>query len=221
MNTLITFAAMPGEFPEIEIPQNSFLGNVTSAGFGALVLISAYFSTRLEAKKLRTVAGGGLDKWTKGEFDWKSLLYWFLGAISLTAILGSGGGPMCESIVWIQRKIIGADFLGFLGDFAKIALCGFLVYMALIKKRPADQPKGDIAWGTICAVVMPIMSDIGAVGSVIVMIFMAMKNENDSRSDIYWGMGCAIVLPLGGGIWTELSFQIANLVSQIVTLGNT
>ncbi|MBD3004853.1 hypothetical protein [Streptomyces sp. 5-10] len=219
MTDLVTLAALPGQMPSITVPENSPLGAGTSATIGVSLLIVAYWSATTQAE-WRTAAGAQIDRWTKGKFDWKSLFYWFLGALGLTAILGTSGSTTADAVIWIQDNLIGLSAFDKLNEFVKLALCVVLLRMA-IKPRGADKEssKANLIWGWICVITLPIVSDFGAVGSCVVMLLMALKNKNDSLSDVFWGVGCGIMWPLGGGMFTEASLQLAKIMSQAASMG--
>jgi hypothetical protein len=149
----MTLAALPGQMPTIDVPENSVLGATTSAGLGAMLLIGSFWSTKLEVGFFRGYLGGLLDKWTKGKFDWKSLLYWLAGAAGLTAILGTAGATTAEFITWIQERVVDLSEFPIIGDFGTPVICLIMLFMAM-RKQGDSRP--DIVWGIACAIVWPL-----------------------------------------------------------------
>lgn len=181
---------------QIKVPETSWAGHTTMAGFGIALFVVAIWCIK-GTKKKRTpmflwgpVFGGLMDKfvteptkrvaarWGGGTegLDWRSLMTFLIGMFSMTAILSSTGG-----------------FVLTLADF----------FQGLVMKMSH--------W--------PIVADLGAGGICILMAAMAMRNRGDDKADLSYGALCGFFFPLGGGVFAQLTLQIGHWIPQILHVG--
>lgn len=181
---------------QIEVPETSWLGHMSMAGFGLVVFIVSilcingskkskkqmgpwgpFFAVVMNklvaepTKRIATKWGGGTDG-----LDWRSLMTFLIGMLGMTAILSSTGG-----------------FVLTLAD----------LFQGLLLKL-AD-------W--------PIISDLGAGGLCFVLVMLAMKNRGDDKADLGYGAICGFVFPLGGGGWSEITLHVGHWIPQIMHIG--
>lgn len=176
---------------QIEIPENSWVGHTTMAGFGLVLFMVSLWCIKgnKDGKKMglwSPVVVGLMDKavteptkrisakWGGSEgFDWRSLITFLVGMWAMTSIVSSTGGFLVNLVGWFQN-----------------------LFMALKD------------W--------PIISDLGAGGICLLMAFLAMRNKDDDKQDLIYGAVCGFFFPLGGGAWAELTLQIGNWIPQIM-----
>ena len=188
----------------LEVPETSWLGHMSMAGFGIVLLVISVWSIR--GRKIKSSGGGpatygspmllwgstfGIvmdklvgeptkrlaQKWGGSEgFDWRSLMTFSVGMLAMTAILSSTGG-----------------FVLTLADlFQGLAL------------KMAD-------W--------PIVADVGAGGVCLLMGFLAMRNRGDDKADLTFGAICGFFFPLGGGLFAQITLQVGHWIPQIMHIG--
>lgn len=180
---------------QIEVPNNSWVGHTTMAGFGIILLVVSFlcikgnkkgnamgpwgpmFSMLMNkavtdpTKRMATKWGGGSEG-----FDWKSLMTFLIGMWAMTSIVSSTGGFVLSLVGWFQGLVL---TLG--------------------------------GW--------PVLSDIGAGGICLLLFFLAMRNQDDSKSDLTYGAICGFFFPLGGGIFATITFQIGQWIPQVMQIG--
>ncbi len=178
---------------QIDVPENSWIGHTTMAGFGIILLVLSFLCIKGNKKGQQMFLWGGLTKalMTKAVqqptsrmmtkvhggpsegFDWRSAMTFLVGMWAMTSIVSSTGGFVVDMVGWFQGLV-----------------------MAL-----AD-------W--------PILSDIGAGGICLFLRFLAMRNKDDDKQDLMYGAICGFFFPLGGGTWAEITLQIGNWIPQLM-----
>lgn len=180
---------------EIQVPENSWVGHTTMAGFGIILFIISVMCIKGNKKGIAMGPWGPMfgvlmnkavteptkrmaTKWGGGSegFDWKSLMTFLIGMWAMTSIVSSTGGFMLSLVDWFQGLVM--------------MLSGW-----------------------------PVLSDIGAGGICLLMAFLAMRNKDDDKQDLVFGAVCGFFFPLGGGIFAEMTLQIGNWIPQILQLG--
>jgi hypothetical protein len=180
---------------QIDIPQNSWVGHTTMAGFGIILFVVSVMCIKGNKKGVKMGPWGPMfgvlmdkavtqptkrmaTKWGGGSegFDWKSLITFLIGMWAMTSIVSSTGGFVLSLVDWFQGLVM--------------TLSGW-----------------------------PVLSDIGAGGICLLMAFMAMRNKDDDKSDLIYGAVCGFFFPLGGGIFAEMTLQIGNWIPQVLQLG--
>lgn len=181
---------------QINIPENSWAGNMSMAGFGIILLVISFLCIKGNKKGVAMGPWGPMtnvvmtklvtqptkrigDKWSGGSsegLDWKSLMTFLIGMWAMTSILSSSPGSVLSLAEWFQGLIL----------------------------ELAD-------W--------PIISDIGAGGICLFLGFLALRNKDDDNADLIYGAACGFIFPLGGGSWADITFQIGNWIPQIMQLG--
>lgn len=177
---------------QIDVPQNSWMGQTTMAGFGLALFILALWCIKGNKKNVAMGPWGPMfgmlmnkavteptkrmaTKWGGGDegFDWKSLMTFLIGMWAMTSIVSSTGGFLVSVVGWFQ------DLLMALKDW-------------------------------------PIISDLGVGGICLLMLFLAMRNKDDDKQDLIFGAVCGFFFPMGGGVWAEITLQIGNWIPQIM-----
>lgn len=190
----MNLAAAVQQQQTINIPQTSWVGVTTMAGFGFVLLIVSVMCIKGNkrgvpmgpwgpmfgalmgkvvtepTKRMATKWGGGGDG-----FDWKSLMTFFVGMWAVTSILSSTPGTLLNLIGWFQNLVMGLS-----------------------------------SW--------PILSDLGAGGICLLLFFLAMRNKDDDKADLVYGAVCGFFFPLGGGIFAQITFQIGHWIPQVMNV---
>lgn len=179
----------------IDVPENSWVGHTTMAGFGIILLVIAFMCIKGNKKGVPMGPWGPMfgalmnkavteptkrmaSKWGGGSegFDWKSLMTFLIGMWAMTSIVSSTGGFVVDLVDFFQGIV---TTLG--------------------------------GW--------PVLSDIGAGGICLLLFFLAMRNKDDDKTDLVFGAICGFFFPLGGGIFAEITLRIGNWIPQVMNLG--
>jgi hypothetical protein len=180
----------------IEVPETSWLGHMSMAGFGLAIFIVSVLCINGSKKTQKQMGPWGpfftvvmnktvteptkriAMKWGGGDegFDWRSLMTFLIGMLGMTAILSSTGG-----------------FVLTLADFFQ----GLLMKMS--------------GW--------PVLADLGAGGLCFILVILAMRNRGDDKADLGYGAACGFIFPLGGGTWSEITLQVGHWIPQIMHIG--
>lgn len=178
---------------QIEIPENSWIGHTTMAGFGIILFVISFLSIKGNKSGQQMFLWGGLVKalMTKAVaqptsrmmtkmhggpsegLDWRSLMTFFVGMWGMTSIVSSTGGFVISMVGWFQ------DLVMMLAEW-------------------------------------PILSDVGAGGICFLLLILAIRNRDDDMKDLAFGAACGFFFPMGGGSWAELTLQIGNWIPQIM-----
>lgn len=177
---------------QIDVPENSWVGHTSMAGFGIILLTLAFLCIKGNKKSVQMGPWGPMfgvlmnkaitepskrvaTKWGGGSegFDWRSLMTFLIGMWAMTSILSSSPGSVLSLAEWGQDLIL----------------------------RLRD-------W--------PILGDIGAGGLCFVLFFLAMRNKDDDKQDLIFGAVCGLLFPLGGGVFAQITLQIGQWVPQIM-----
>lgn len=180
---------------QINVPENSWAGHMSMAGFGIILLVISILCIKGNKKGVPMgpwglMWGALMDKTVtkptgrlmakhggSGEgFDWKSLMTFLIGMWAMTSILSSSPGTVLSLVEWFQ---------------------GLVLNLA--------------NW--------PILQDIGAGGICLFLGFLAMRNKDDDKADLIYGSVCGFFFPLGGGVFAEITLWIGNWIPQIMQLG--
>lgn len=187
---------------QIDVPQNSWVGHMSMAGVGIVMLVFSAWCIRGRKRKgsgeIVSMGPWGplivsvgdrlitdptkrmLDKWSKRDdmegIDWKSLMTWGFGAFGMTAIVSSQPGAILSIVEWFQGIILGI----------------------------AD-------W--------PVIADIGAAGLCFFLLGMAMRSRDDDMKDLMYGAICGFLWPLGGGWFADVTFAIGQWIPQLLQIG--
>lgn len=180
---------------QIQIPENSWAGHMSMAGFGIILLVMSFLCIKGNKKGVAMGPWGPMfgalmnkavtqptqrmaQKWGGGSdgFDWKSLMTFLIGMWAMTSILSSSPGTVLSLVEWFQGLVLGV----------------------------AD-------W--------PILSDIGAGGICLFLVFLAMRNKDDDKADLTYGAICGFFFPLGGGMFAEFTLWVGNWIPKIMQLG--
>lgn len=180
---------------QIVIPETSWVGHTTMAGFGLVLLVVSFMC--IKGNKKGTPMGpwgpmfGALmnklvteptkriaQKWGGGSdgFDWKSLMTFLIGMWAVTSILSSTGGFVLDLAEWFQSLVL------MLGDW-------------------------------------PVLADIGAGGICFILVILAMRSKDDDKSDLAYGAICGFFFPLGGGSFAKITLWIGNWIPEVLNLG--
>lgn len=181
---------------QIDIPEGSWAGNTTMAGFGIILLVISFMCIKGNkkgkkmflwgnfvgalgnkaitepTKRMATKMGGAGDE----GFDWRSLMTFAVGMWAMTSIMSSSPGTVLDLVEFFQDLVMN------LADW-------------------------------------PIISDIGAGGICLLLLFLAMRGKGDDKNDLVYGSLCGFFFPLGGGWMAELTLQIGNWIPQVMQLG--
>lgn len=183
---------------QIQIPENSWAGHTTMAGFGIVLLVVSFMAIRgrkradgssqpmllwgplvgsLMNKAVTQPSQRLMQKWDKNYegFDWKSLMTFLVGMWAVTSILSSSPGTVLSLAEWFQSLIL--------------KLSGW-----------------------------PILADIGAGGVCLLLGFLAMRKKDDDKADLIFGSVCGFFFPLGGGIFAQITFQVGNWIPSVMNL---
>ena len=179
----------------IDVPNNSWVGHTTMAGFGIMLMVIAVMCIKGNKRGVPMgpwgpMVGAGMNKlvteptkrlatkWGGGGegFDWKSLMTFFIGMWAVTSVLSSTPGTMLNLVEWFQGLVLSLS-----------------------------------SW--------PILSDVGAGGICLLLFFLAMRNKDDDKKDLIFGAVCGFFFPLGGGIFAEITLQIGNWIPQLMGMG--
>ena len=181
---------------QIEVPEGSWAGNTTMAGFGIMLLILSFLCIKGNKKGQQMFLWGGLVKalMTKAVaqptarmmtklhggasegLDWRSLMTFLVGMWGMTSIVSSTGGFVVDLVGWFQELIMTVG-----------------------------------GW--------PVLADIGAGGICLFLGFLAMRNKDDDKQDLVFGALCGFFFPLGGGTFAEITLQIGNWIPQVMQIG--
>jgi hypothetical protein len=180
---------------QIDVPENSWVGHTTMAGFGIVLLVLSFLCIKGNKKGAQMGPWGPLvgvlmnkavteptkrvaSKWGGGSegFDWRSLMTFLIGMWAVTSILSSSPGSVLSLAEWGQGIIMSLQ-----------------------------------GW--------PILEDIGAGGVCLVLIFLAMRNKGDDKADLIFGSVCGFFFPLGGGVFAEMTLQIGQWIPQVMQIG--
>lgn len=180
---------------QIEVPETSWVGHTTMAGFGIILLVVSVMCIKGNKKGVPMGPWGPMvaalmnkvvtepskrvaSRWGGGSegFDWKSLMTFLIGMWAVTSILSSTPGTMLSIVEWFQGLVMGLA-----------------------------------QW--------PVLSDIGAGGICILLFILAMRNKDDDKSDLIYGSICGFFFPLGGGVFAEITLQIGNWIPQVMNIG--
>lgn len=180
---------------QVEVPENSWVGHTTMAGFGVILFAISLICIKGNKKgnamgpwgpmfgflmnKIITEPSKRIaQKWEGGDegFDWRSLMTFLIGMWAMTSIVSSTGGFLVDLVDWVQGMVI--------------SLSGW-----------------------------PVLSDIGAGGICFLLFILAMRNKGDDKKDLAFGAICGFLFPLGGGSWAEITLQIGQWIPQIMQLG--
>lgn len=180
---------------QIVIPENSWAGVTTMAGFGIVLLVISVLCIKGNKKGQSMGPWGPLfgalmnrlvteptkrmaQKWGGGGegFDWKSLMTFLIGMWAVTSILSSTGGFVLDLVDFFQGLV-----------------------MAVID------------W--------PVIADIGAGGICILLGFLAMRNKDDDKADLIYGAICGFFFPMGGGSFAKITLWIGNWIPEVMNLG--
>lgn len=180
---------------QITIPETSWVGHTTMAGFGIILLIISVMCIKgnkkgvpmgpwgpmfgaLMDKAVTKPTGRMAQKWGGGGegFDWKSLMTFLVGMWAVTSILSSTGGFVIDMADWFQSLVMTLS-----------------------------------SW--------PILADLGAGGICLLLIFLAMRNKDDDKADLAYGAICGFFFPLGGGVFAEITLWIGNWIPEVMNLG--
>ena len=177
---------------QIDVPQNSWLGHTTMAGFGLALFAIAILCIKGNkagvpmgpwgpmvgvlmnkavtepTKRIATKWGGGSEG-----FDWRSLMSFMVGMWAMTSIVSSTGGFLVNLVDWVQGLLMSMK------DF-------------------------------------PLISDLGMGGICLLLLFRAMRNTNDDKADLIFGAACGFLFPLGGGGFAELTFKIGQWIPHLM-----
>ena len=179
---------------QIDIPENSWVGHTTMAGFGVMLLLASVLCIKGNKKGSPMLLWGPMvgalgnryitdpskrfaQKWGGGDegFDWRSFMTFLIGMLGVTSILSAAGGNLVDVALWLQELLTNAFHLPFLNDF-------------------------------------------GAPGLCVVLSLFAMRNKGDDYADLTYGGLCALVFPLGGGSWAEVTLWIGNWIPHLMHL---
>lgn len=187
---------------QIRVPENSWIGHMSMAGFGIILLAASAFCIKGRKRKgsgevvpmgpwgplIVSLGDRIITQPTKRLFDklsgrtdsegldWKSLMTWGFGAFSMTAILSSQPGTVLTLAHWVQDLLLKASGL-------------------------------------------PILQDIGAAGLCFIMLLLSLRNRDDDMKDLMYGAVSGFVFPLGGGIFAETTFNIGQWIPQLLQIG--
>ncbi|MFE0472474.1 hypothetical protein ACFW2V_12755 [Streptomyces sp. NPDC058947] len=180
---------------QLEVPETSWLGHTTMAGFGIVILVLSAWCIKGNkkgvamglwgprfgflmnkaitepTKRMGTKVGGGEEG-----FDWRSLMTFLIGMTGMTAILSSTGGFVVNLVGFFQGLVL----------------------------KAAD-------W--------PVIADLGAGGICLLMGFLAMRNKNDDMADLAYGAVCGFFFPLGGGMFAQLTMNVGHWIPQLMNIG--
>jgi hypothetical protein len=190
----VIIAAMQQQ--QISVPENSWVGHTTMAGFGIMLLVISVMCIKGNKKSIPMGPWGPMfgalmnkvvgeptkrlfSKWgSSGSegLDWKSLMTFFIGMWAMTSIVSSTGGTVLNLVNWFQDLVLKMS-----------------------------------GW--------PVLSDIGAGGICILLFVLAMRNKDDSKQDLTFGAVCGFFFPLGGGAFASLTLQIGQWIPEIMRLG--
>ncbi len=181
---------------QIDIPENSWAGHTTMAGFGLVLLLLSFLCLKGNKKgvamgpwsppivglgdRLITEPSKRVAKklWDGGDdgFDWKSAMTFFIGLWAMTSIMSSTGSFLLDVIGFTQKMILGMS-----------------------------------DW--------PLIADLGTGGLCFILLVMAMWSKDNDRADLAYGAAAGFLLPLGGGIFTGITFQVGQWIPQIMQIG--
>lgn len=180
---------------QIDVPETSWLGHTTMAGFGIALLVLSVWCIKGNKKGVAMGPWGPMfgilmnkavtdptkrmaTKWGGGSegFDWRSLMTFLIGMLGMTAILSSTGGFV-------------VDMVGF--------------FQGLVLKLSG----------------LPVLSDLGAGGICLLMGFLAMRNKDDDKADLTYGAVCGFFFPMGGGLFAQITLQVGHWIPQIMHIG--
>lgn len=152
--------AAPAQLPTISVDQGGWLGNISAAGVGAVLL---WGSNRL-MKANKGPWGPFLEsKLSNVKFDWKSTMSFIIGFMGVTLLLGSGDNWLRNALTWIQSLLTG---LGNIDLFAAFGMAAFCVVAVIKIYADANDPEKDMRWGMVCAVLFPLGGGIFAQASL-------------------------------------------------------
>ena len=185
---------------QITVPENSWAGHISMAGFGAILFIVSVLCIKGRKRKdgtrkpmllwgplfsalmnrwITQPSARMMNQWSGGDesegLDWKSLMTFLVGVWSMTSILSSSPGTLLNLAEWFQ---------------------GLVMNLA--------------EW--------PILADIGAGGICFLLVILAMRNRDDDIKDLAYGAICGFFFPLGGGVFANITLQIGNWIPQIMQL---
>jgi hypothetical protein len=65
----------------------------------------------------------------------------------------------------------------------------------------------------------PILADIGAAGLCFILVLLSLRNRDDDMKDLAYGAVCGLVFPLGGGTFSEITFNVGHWIPQLLHIG--
>lgn len=143
----------------VTVPEGSWVGNMGSAGVGAVILIGSWYM----AKHSILLYGPWVkDRLKNVKFDWKSPMSLLFGFFGVTAILGSTS-VFGDFIRWLQSVITG---LGDIAIFASIGMGAFCFISLIMVFRDSEDPIQDMKWGYGLAIMFPLGGGMFAEASI-------------------------------------------------------
>lgn len=155
-----------GATTNIEVKEGGWLGNLSSAGLGAILL---WFSYKF-AKDNRVLWSPGVTGKLNEKRDWTSLMSFLVGFICVTLILGSTDNLIRNGLVWLQQLIISVGSSEKVAFIGAPGICLILLLLALWKK--GDSPF-DIRMGSACGLLFPLGGGGWAQFSLVIGGFLA------------------------------------------------
>jgi hypothetical protein len=158
----------------ISVPEDSLLGHISMAGFGiVLLIISVWCINGTKKKKVPMGPWGPMfgilmdkavtqptkrmaDKWSGGTsegFDWRSLMTFLIGMLSVTAILSSTGGFVLSLADFVQGLVLKMSGWPVVTDIGAGGICLLLGFMAM---RNRGDDKADLGYGAVCGFFFPL-----------------------------------------------------------------
>lgn len=133
----------------ITVPDGSWVGNMGSAGVGAVLLFGSWYM----AKHSILLYGEWVaNRLQNVKFDWKSMMSLLFGFFGVTAVLGSTG-VFGDFTRWLQDVITN---LGDIAIFASIGMGAFCLIALIMVFRKSDDPVQDMRWGYGLAIMFPL-----------------------------------------------------------------
>lgn len=198
----------------IEIPEGSWVGNISMAGFGFILLVLSVLCIRGRKKK-----GAA-----KGSEERVPMFLWgpVTGAIMDRVVTEPSKRAMVKIVKGKDGTAADADeFDGFDWRSLMTFLIGLWAMTSILSSTPgAMLSLAEWFQGLLLAIAdWPFISDIGAAGICFFLLYLAMRSRDDDILDLTYGALCGLVFPLGGGTFAEITLYVGNWIPRVLQLG--